>query len=133
MPNLPGHVMVCAALSLIIGVILQAAPTRDPNTPGFVTAKELPDGTNAPADADGDFIIGRTHHPSPELQAQPGAPQGAVYEFTMSSSDSKIYPGIARDPGTHGVVDLQEVPVDVDSAVGVDPQEVEIVGGVVDD
>ena len=23
-------------------------PTRDPHTPGYVTAKELPDGTNAP-------------------------------------------------------------------------------------
>src|SRR6266566_332006 len=23
-------------------------PTRDPNTPGYVTAKELPDGANAP-------------------------------------------------------------------------------------
>ncbi len=36
-------------------------PTRDPNTPGYVTAKELPDGANAPSDADGNFIIGPTH------------------------------------------------------------------------
>ncbi len=80
-------------------------PTRDRNTPGFVTATELPDGTNPPADADGNFIIGPTHHPAPEMTAQPGAPHGAVYEFTMSSSDSKIYPGIARDAGTHGTAD----------------------------
>ena len=31
----------------------QTPHTRDPNTPGYVTAKDLPDGTNAPATADG--------------------------------------------------------------------------------
>ncbi len=38
-----------------------APPARDPNTPGYVQAKELPDGTVPPADADGNFIIGPTH------------------------------------------------------------------------
>ena len=32
-------------------------------------------------------------------------PQGAVYNFTMSSSDSRIYPGMARDAGTFGTAD----------------------------
>src|SRR5207342_1764352 len=32
-------------------------------------------------------------------------PQGTIYNFTMSSADSKIYPGIARDPGTFGTPD----------------------------
>ena len=38
-------------------------PTRDPHTPGYVNAKELPDGTVPPADSDGDFLmeIGRAH------------------------------------------------------------------------
>ena len=27
-------------------------------------------------------------------------PQGQVFEFTMESKDSKIYPGIAREPNT---------------------------------
>jgi enterochelin esterase-like enzyme len=80
-------------------------PTRDPNTPGFVTAKELADGVNAPADADGNFIIGPTHNPATEMTVQPGVPQGTVFEFTMSSADSKIYPGIAREPGTFGTPD----------------------------
>ena len=39
-------------------------PTRDPNTPGYVTAKQLPDGANAPAKADGNFILGPTHNPA---------------------------------------------------------------------
>jgi iron(III)-enterobactin esterase len=80
-------------------------PTRDPNTPGFVTAKELPDGAVPPPDAEGNFIIGPTHAPAPEMAVQDGVPQGTVYNFTMSSADSKIYPGIARDPGTFGAVD----------------------------
>jgi iron(III)-enterobactin esterase len=80
-------------------------PTRDPNTPGYVTAKELPDGNNPPPNADGNFIIGPTHNPAPEMAVQPDVPQGTVSEFTMSSADSKIYPGIARDPGTFGTSD----------------------------
>jgi iron(III)-enterobactin esterase len=80
-------------------------PTRDPHTPGYVTATELPDGANPPADADGNFIIGPTHNPAPEMSEHDGVPQGAVYEFTMSSAGSKIYPGIAREPGTSGTPD----------------------------
>jgi enterochelin esterase family protein len=80
-------------------------PARDPHTPGYVTAKELPDGENAPANADGNFIIGPTHNRAPEMTAQEGVPQGAVFTITMESTDSKIYPGIAREPGTFGQPD----------------------------
>jgi enterochelin esterase family protein len=80
-------------------------PTRDPHTPGYVTAKELPDGENAPPTADGNFILGPTHNPAPEMTAQEGVPQGMVYTFDMHSEDSKIYPGIARDQGTFGTPD----------------------------
>ncbi len=80
-------------------------PTRDPHTPGYVAATELPDGAIPPANADGNFIIGPTHDPAPEMTVHEGVPQGTVYEFTMSSADSKIYPGIARDPGTFGTPD----------------------------
>ncbi|MGD0412888.1 MAG: alpha/beta hydrolase-fold protein [Verrucomicrobiota bacterium] len=80
-------------------------PARDPNTPGFVTARELPDGANPPPDADGNFILGPTHKRAPEMTAQEGAPQGTVYDFTLSSADSKIYPGITREPNTFGAVD----------------------------
>ena len=80
-------------------------PVRDPHAPGFVQATELPDGTVPPATSDGNFIIGPTHSPAPETTVQPGVPQGAVFEFTMSSADSKFYPGIAREPGTFGTAD----------------------------
>jgi enterochelin esterase family protein len=80
-------------------------PTRDPHSAGYVAATELPDGTIPPADADGNFIIGPTHNPDPGMSAQNDVPRGTVIEFTMNSSDSKIYPGIARDPNTFGTVD----------------------------
>jgi enterochelin esterase-like enzyme len=80
-------------------------PTRDPHTPGYVTAKELPDGTNAPAKADGNFIIGPNHPAAPEMTVQDGVPQGSVFTFTMESANSKIYPGIAREPNTFGTPD----------------------------
>src|SRR6186997_1645287 len=80
-------------------------PTRDPKTPGYVTAKELPDGAVPPPAEDGNFIIGPTHNPAPEMTVQEGVPQGTVYNFTMSSADSRIYPGVARDAGTFGTPD----------------------------
>jgi enterochelin esterase family protein len=82
-----------------------APPTRDPNTPGYVTAKELPDGSIPPANVDGNFILGPTHEIPPQTSAQGDIPKGSVIEFTMKSADSKIYPGIARDPNTHGAAD----------------------------
>jgi enterochelin esterase-like enzyme len=80
-------------------------PTRDPHTPGYVEAKELPDGTIPAANADGNFIIGPTHNPAPEMSVDPNVPHGTMYEFTMSSADSKIYPGIAREDNTFGTPD----------------------------
>jgi enterochelin esterase family protein len=82
-----------------------APPARDPNTPGYVRAKELPDGIVPPADADGNFIIGPTHPRASEMTVQTNVPQGTVYDFTMSSTDSKIYPGIAREKDTFGTAD----------------------------
>ena len=78
-------------------------PTRDPHTAGYVKAKELPDGEVPPPDKDGNFIIGPTHPAAGEMHGD--LLRGNVVEFTMSSADSKFYPGIARDPGTFGTPD----------------------------
>jgi enterochelin esterase-like enzyme len=80
-------------------------PTRDPHTPGYVSATELPNGVNPSPDSNGNFIIGPTHDPAPESTVQATVPQGTIYHFTMDSKDSKIYPGIAREPNTFGTVD----------------------------
>jgi len=83
-----------------------APPTRDPNTPGYVTAKELSDGAVPPANVDGNFILGPTHEAAAE--SADSVPKGTVIEFTMNSSDSKIYPGIAREANTFGTPDPAE-------------------------
>src|SRR3982751_5403324 len=79
------------------------APARDPHTPGYVSATELPDGAVPPSDTDGNFIIGPTHAPAPEMA--PRDLDGVVSTFTMTSADSRIYPGIAREPNTFGTPD----------------------------
>jgi enterochelin esterase-like enzyme len=93
------------ALTQVPPAVRPTPPTRDPHTPRYVAAIELPDGSNPPANADGNFIIGPTHQPAPEMSLHKGVPQGTVYEFTMNSADSKIYPGIARDTQTFGAPD----------------------------
>ena len=76
-------------------------PTRAPHTPGFVVAKELPDGTNAPMDAEGNFIIGPTHNPAPEMILNTNVPQGnCLYSTHGIRRIGKIFPGIAREANT---------------------------------
>jgi iron(III)-enterobactin esterase len=52
----------------------------------------LPDGAVPPANADGNFIIGPTHNPAPEMTAQDGVPQGTVYNFTMNRPTARSIP-----------------------------------------
>lgn len=80
-------------------------PTREPNAPGFVMKTELPDGTVAPVTGVGNFVIGPTHPVPAEMVVKDGVPQGTVHTFTMSSADSRIYPGIVREPCTFGTPD----------------------------
>ncbi|MGD1071530.1 MAG: alpha/beta hydrolase-fold protein [Bryobacteraceae bacterium] len=72
-------------------------PTRDAHTAGYVKATELPDGAVPSPKVDGNFIIGATHPAAPETTVQEGVPQGTIYNFTMESTDSKFYSGVARD------------------------------------
>lgn len=54
-----------------------------------------------PADAgDGDYAVGPDYTNAPELTLKAGTPQGMVYRFVMSSTDSQYYPGISKaQPG----------------------------------
>ncbi|MBV9852325.1 MAG: esterase family protein [Armatimonadetes bacterium] len=54
---------------------------------------------------DGDFTIGPGYADAPELTVQEGVPHGTVHEFTMNSTDSKFYSGIAK--GQTGTVPYQ--------------------------
>lgn len=76
-----------------------AAPIRDPHTDGYVQAKELADGALPSPKQNGNFIIGPTHTADSDTTAKEGVPKGQIVEFTMDSHDSKIYPGVAREPG----------------------------------
>jgi iron(III)-enterobactin esterase len=103
-------ILVLAVLATASSASAQAserpAPaTRDPHTAGYVTAKELPDRVLPRPNADGNYILGPTHTPSPDINADNATPNGSVVEFTMNSTDSKIYPGIARDANTFGTPD----------------------------
>jgi len=88
-----------------VNPVVAQPPVRDPHTPGYVAATELPDGANPSAGINGNFIIGPTHNPVSESVPQPNVPQGTIYHFTMDSKNSKTYPGIAREPETFGTVD----------------------------
>jgi enterochelin esterase-like enzyme len=80
-------------------------PTRDPHTPGFVAATELPDGAVPDPNQNGNFIIGPTHTPAPELADPDRTLDGTVVEFTMRSDESKYFPGIARNSDARGTPD----------------------------
>ena len=95
----------CHRFAMAQQTVPHGPPTRDPNTAGYVKAKELPDGTDPPPDADGNFIIGPTHNTPAGMADQETLRNGTVTQFTMNSADSKIYPGIAREPNTFGSPD----------------------------
>jgi enterochelin esterase family protein len=54
------------------------------------------------ARADGDFNIGPGYTNAPELTVLEGVPRGVVHESTLSSEESKIYPGL-NGPYKRGV------------------------------
>jgi iron(III)-enterobactin esterase len=60
-------------------------------------------GANPPSNIDGNFLIGPTYVPAPELSVISGVPEGKVQQFSMDSTNSKFYPGIART--AYGTVD----------------------------
>jgi iron(III)-enterobactin esterase len=52
-----------------------------------------------------EYSIGPEYTPAPESKMIEGVPQGTLYEFTMDSKDSNIYPGRAKN--TEDVVPYQ--------------------------
>ncbi len=84
--------MTCTQLITIAGTVslLNAMP---------VFAAE-PVGTNASPARTKDnieFIIGPSYADAPELTVKATVPKGTIHEFVMSSEESQIYPGIAKN------------------------------------
>ena len=100
LPALAISLAVTGGISITIAQTRTPPPTRDPHTAGYVQATELPDGAVPSIAAEGNFILGPTHSPAPEITVNDAVPHGTVSTFTMSSADSKIYPGIAREGST---------------------------------
>jgi iron(III)-enterobactin esterase len=46
------------------------------------------------SEGDGDHVIGPDYKPAPEMSPNNGVPKGDIHEFTMKSSESRIYPGL---------------------------------------
>jgi enterochelin esterase-like enzyme len=91
-----------------------AAPVRDPLGAGYVKATELPDGAVPPVEADGNFIIGPTHTPAPEMSPiADAAIKGNIFKFTLHSTDSTFYPGIARDTAAAGAANPTTAPAGI--------------------
>jgi enterochelin esterase family protein len=77
-----------AALALLI--LAQQAPPVDFTKFAPYTAKS----------DEGDFILNSPYADAPELKRREDVPHGMVHRFDLKSTDSKIYPGIAKDkPG----------------------------------
>lgn len=84
-----------AALSLLLASNARsgAAGPSAPKHPALVQGK--------PSDDQSEETIGPDYTDAPEVKEVLGVPKGVLYEFTMQSTDSKIYPGIAKNqPGT---------------------------------
>jgi enterochelin esterase-like enzyme len=71
---------------------------------GDATSKPAIVNTNTAvliANADGDFTIGPDYTNAPDLTVREDVPKGTLHDFTMDSTNSRIYPGIAKNkPGT---------------------------------
>jgi enterochelin esterase family protein len=64
-------------------------------------AQEAGKPAAAPARDAAETTIGPTYTDAPETIVKEGVPKGTIHEFVMNSTDSKIYPGIAKNqPGT---------------------------------
>ena len=63
-----------------------------------MTAKDLPDGANAPVKADGNFILGPTHNPAPEMTVQEGVPQGRSSTSPWSRPTANSIPASRAKP-----------------------------------
>lgn len=57
-------------------------------------------GLATAASGPNDSSIGPDYKPAPEMAAKPGVPKGTIKEFVIESTESKLYPGIAKNkPG----------------------------------
>ena len=98
MPRLRITALLAALCAAMVLAQRPTPPTRDPHTPGYVKAKELPDGALPSPKEDGNFIVGPTYKPAPEVTVQEGVPQGQVFDLVMQSPIARSIPASRATP-----------------------------------
>jgi len=69
--------------------------------PAHAPARHAAEAKSGTAADQAELTIGPVYADASELTVADGVPRGAIYEFAMDSTASKIYPGIAKNqPGT---------------------------------
>jgi enterochelin esterase-like enzyme len=93
-PSPDDLVVLHAAFKALLSKDPEAKAVLDqmPNFAPFTAA-----GINPPPTKDGNYIIGPNYTPSPDMSLQPGVPQGQIFRFSVNSTDSPTYPGIAKE------------------------------------
>ncbi len=81
---------------LAFGAIATGLATA-PAASAAAPSGEMPPVKTATTNDQLESVIGPEYTDAPELTVKDGVPQGTLYEFTMDSKDSKIYPGIAKN------------------------------------
>jgi len=92
-PGTPVLIAVGPGAEQLAQAALNGAPSR---SDAASNPTEAASGANPPPNFDGNFLIGPSYVPAPELSMTAGVPQGKLEQFSMDSVDSKFYPGIAR-------------------------------------
>lgn len=89
---------LCLASAVFVFLLNTAAVAAIPAAAVSSGAQEKASAKQAKDQAE--FVIGPTYADAPEMTVQDGVPKGEIHEFIMNSTDSKIYPGIAKNrPG----------------------------------
>jgi enterochelin esterase family protein len=82
---------VCSLLTAFdVSSVMAADPPAAPAAPVTTNASPAVTQDNV------EFTIGPVYAPAPELTVREGAPKGTIYQFTVNSEESKIYPGIVK-------------------------------------
>ncbi len=84
------------------------SPTRDPHTPGYRRRQGIARRHDSAGGCRGKLHHRPDAHPRAGNDREGGRAARHGVIFTMKSTDSKIYPGIAREPGTFGTPDPGE-------------------------
>jgi iron(III)-enterobactin esterase len=91
-PGTPALIPAGTNAEALAKAALKKAPSDDPGA----NPTEAAPGANPPLTVEGNFLVGPTYVDAPELKIGVGVPEGKVLQFSMESTNSKFYPGIAR-------------------------------------